>query len=213
MHQNVFRAHNFDKPTFAQLVGQSRLHGIGQDEPLLQEGILRHDHGDLCILISGGLTVYYQDVLLHSIQPGQCINSVEWISMLRAPEETEDFGWEQQVCIRPNQDSMYLRLEKDHLENLKIHHCRMHLKSPPVFEFSHATSLKLHCKIFAVIFTVIFVQIFALIYQEIEDAINLSGYTCQFWLKPSKDLTCWNILHFPITPMETSKKLYSTPMN
>ena len=125
LHQNVFRAHNFDKPTFAQLVGQSRLHGIGQDEPLLQEGILRHDHGDLCILISGGLTVYYQDVLLHSIQPGQCINSVEWISMLRAPEETEDFGWEQQVCIRPNQDSMYLRLEKDHLENLKIHHCRI----------------------------------------------------------------------------------------
>ena len=125
LHQNVFRAHNFDKPTFAQLVGPSRLHGIGQDDPLFEEGVLRHDHGDLCILISGGLTVYYQDVLLHHIKPGQCINSVEWISMLKAPQETEDFGWEQQVCIRPNQDSMYLRLEKDHLEYLKIHHSRI----------------------------------------------------------------------------------------
>ena len=101
------------------MVGKSRLHGIGPDEPLLKEGILRHDHGDLCILISGQLTVYYQDLLLHSIYPGQCINSVEWISMQN--EETE-FGWEQQVCILPDQDSMYLRLEKDHLEYLKIHH-------------------------------------------------------------------------------------------
>ena len=109
LHQNVFRAYNLDKPTFAKLVGHSQITGIGAEDILLQEGILRHDHGDLLILISGRMSVWCEDLLLHAIQPGQFINSVEWTAM-QTLDCGHDFGWEQQVCITADEDSTYLRV-------------------------------------------------------------------------------------------------------
>ena len=60
-----------------------RLQGIGPEETLYAEGNLRHDHVDLCILVSGKMTVWCDGLPIHGIYPGQFINSVEWASVLQ----------------------------------------------------------------------------------------------------------------------------------
>ena len=97
------------------LTGPCKLQGIGSDEPFCVEGVLRHDHVDLCILVSGKMTVWCDGLPVHGIYPGEFINSVEWISVLRLEEELQDFGWEQQVEIKPDEDSVYLRVRSRNL--------------------------------------------------------------------------------------------------
>ena len=98
-----------------------RLQGIGPEDDLYSEGNLRHDHVDLCILVSGKMTVWCDGLPIHGIHPGQFINSVEWASVLQVQDTLDDMGWEQQVQICSDEDSTYLRIHGDHLEWLKSH--------------------------------------------------------------------------------------------
>lgn len=125
VYNEVFKAHNISRPDFATITEKSKIQGIGPEESLYSEGNLRHDHVDLCILISGKMTVWCDNLPIHTIYPGQIINSVEWTSVLKMQENLHDFGWEQQVLIRPDEDSVYLRIYSDHLDWLKIH--KIHL--------------------------------------------------------------------------------------
>lgn len=102
--------HNISRPDFAVLTEKSKLVGIGPYEPLYPDGQLRHDHIDLCVLISGKMTTWCDGLAIHNICPGQFINSVEWKSFLRVEEDQQDFGWQQQVLVEPDEDSMYLRV-------------------------------------------------------------------------------------------------------
>ena len=121
VYLTTFKAFSISRPDFAIIADKNRLHGIGPDETLYYEGNLRHDHVDLCILLSGKMTVWCDGVPIHGIYPGQFINSVEWASVLQLQDNLDDFGWEQQVLIRPDEDSVYLRIYGDHLEWLKNH--------------------------------------------------------------------------------------------
>lgn len=112
MYNNLFKTYNISRPEFSTIIDKSRIHGIGPEESLYDDGHLRHDHVDLCILVSGKMTVWCDGLPIHTIYPGQFINSIEWTSVLQIQENENghDFGWEQQVLIKPDEDSVYLRV-------------------------------------------------------------------------------------------------------
>ena len=143
IYQNVFKDFNITRPEFAMIIEKSKIQGIGPEEVLYEEGHLRHDHVDLCMLVSGKMTVWVDGLPVHTIYPSQFVNSVEWASVTKLQESLHDFGWEQQVVVRPDEDSVYLRVSTkmilmpscfssiflqiygDHLEWLKEHKPRL----------------------------------------------------------------------------------------
>ena len=63
---------------------------------------------DLFLLISGKLTAWCKDVPLHSIIPGDFINSVEWISMDGGGGNPQN--WKGQIMAFSDEDSTILKV-------------------------------------------------------------------------------------------------------
>ena len=73
-------------------------------------GQIRHDHNDLSLLISGRMNAWCDGLPIHSIKPGHFINSIEWISIQKMQETQQDFGWEQQILVYPDEDSVFIKV-------------------------------------------------------------------------------------------------------
>ena len=71
VYLTTFKAYCVSSPDFVTIVEKYRLQGIGPEEDLYSEGNLRHDHVDLCILVSGKMTVWCDGLPIHGIYPGK----------------------------------------------------------------------------------------------------------------------------------------------
>ena len=53
---------------------------------------------------------WYDGLPIHAIKPGHFINSIEWISIQKIQETQQDFGWEQQILVYPDEDSVFIKV-------------------------------------------------------------------------------------------------------
>ena len=93
IYLNVFKPLEVTRKDFSILISKSKIHGFGPQESVYDAaggGQILNVYSDLFILISGQMTAWCKGVPVHSIFPGDFINSVEWIST--------DGGGNQQNC-------------------------------------------------------------------------------------------------------------------
>ena len=101
---------------FSILISKSKIHGFGPEESVYDAAGCSEDGGqilnvfsDLFILISGQMTAWCKGVPVHSIFPGDFINSVEWISMDGGGGGNPQ-NWKGQIMAYSDEDSTILKV-------------------------------------------------------------------------------------------------------